>query len=66
MEHTQEPEIFIRTVFVGGQTDRQAFIQLIKERRELAKSKLPIDVVPAVGYTVITPRRGIHGGTEEL
>ena len=60
----QEPVITVSTVFAGNQTDRQAFIDLIKQRRELDKSKSAVDVEDVTGYTEITPNCGIHSGME--
>lgn len=62
----KEPVITVRTVFAGSQTDRQAFIDLIKQRRELAreKKKSPVDARGVTGYTKVTPRSGVHSGME--
>ena len=56
--------ITVRTVYAGSQTDREAFIDLIRQRRELAKIKTPVDVKGVIGYTKINPNSGIPGGLE--
>ena len=56
--------ITVRTVYAGSQTDREAFIDLIRQRRELAKIKTPVDVKGVTGYTKITPNSGMHSGME--
>ena len=66
MAKTKEPVISVSTIFAGNQTDCQAFIDLIKQRRELAKTKSPVDVKGVTGYTKITPNCGIHSGMEVI
>ena len=38
MAKAKEPVITVSTVFAGRQTDRQAFIDLIIQKKEIAKS----------------------------
>ena len=64
MAKTKEPVITVSTIFAGNQTDRQAFIDLIRQRRELSKMKSSVDVKGVIGYTKITPNCGIHSGME--
>ena len=64
MAKAKEPVITVSTVFAGRQTDRQAFIDLIIQKKEIAKSQLSLDAGRAAGYNEITPKRGIHSGTE--
>ena len=66
MAKTKEPVITVSTIFAGNQTDRQAFIDLIKQRRELSKMKSSVDVKGVMGYTKITPNCGIHSGMEVI
>ena len=64
MAKAKEPVITVNTVFVGRQTDRQAFIDLIIQKKEIVKSQLSLDAGRAAGYNEITPKRGIHSGME--
>lgn len=64
MAKAKEPVITVSTVFSGKQTDRQAFIDLIMQKKEIAKTQLSIDTGRTVGYNRITPKRGIHSGME--
>ena len=60
----KEAVITVKTVFAGTQTERQAFIDLIRQRRGLARTNSPVDEEAFIGYTEGTPRRGIHSGME--
>ena len=64
MAKAKETVITVSTVFAGTQSDRQAFIDLIRQRRELQKTKSPVDVKGVTGYTKITPNSGIRSGME--
>ncbi len=64
MAKAKEPVITVSTVFAGRQTDRQAFIDLIIQKKEIAKSQLSLDAGRAAGYNKTTPKRGIHSGME--
>ena len=64
MAKTKEPVITVTTIFAGNQTDRQAFIDLIKQRRELSKMKSSVDAKGVIGYTKVTPNCGVHSGME--
>ncbi len=64
MAKAKEPVITVSTVFAGRQTDRQAFIDLIIEKKEIAKSQLFIDSGLSTGYNKTTPNCGIHSGME--
>ena len=64
MAKAKEPVITVSTVFAGRQTDRQAFIDLIIQKKEIAKSQLSLDAGRAAGYNEITPKCGIHSGME--
>ena len=66
MAKTKEPIITVTTIFAGNQTDRQAFIDLIKQRRALAKMKSAVDAKGVIGYTKITPNCGVHSGMEVI
>lgn len=59
MAKTQEPVITVRAVFAGTRTDRQAFIDLILEKR-----KFTVDMNDNNPYNKVNPNRGVHGGTE--
>ena len=60
----KKPVITVKTVFAGTQTERQAFIDLIRQRRGLARTNSPVDEDAVIGYTESTPRSGIHSGME--
>ncbi len=64
MAKAKEPVITVSTIFAGRQTDRQAFIDLIIQKREIDKSQFSLDIVPPARYNEITPNCGIHSGTE--
>ena len=64
MAKAKEPVITVSTVFAGRQTDRQAFLDLIIQKKEIAKSQLSLDAGRATGYNETTPKRGIHSGME--
>ena len=64
MAKAKEPVITVSTVFSGKQTDRQAFIDLIIQKKEIAKTQLSLDAGRAAGYNGTTPKRGIHSGME--
>ncbi len=64
MAKAKEPVITVSTVFARRQTDRQAFIDLIIQKKEIAKSQLFLDTGCAAGYNETTLKRGIHSGME--
>ena len=66
MAKTKEPVITVSTIFAGRQTDRQAFIDLIIQKKEIAKSQLSLDIISGKRYNEITPNCGIHSGTEVI
>ncbi|MDE7219553.1 MAG: hypothetical protein K2O45_08040 [Oscillospiraceae bacterium] len=66
MAKAKEPVITVSTVFAGRQTDRQAFIDLIIQKKEIAKSQVALDIVPSGRYNEITPNCGIHSRTEVI
>ena len=64
MAKTKEPVITVSTVFAGRQTDRQAFIDLIIQKKEIGKSQLSLGAERVARYNEITPKCGIHSGME--
>lgn len=64
MAKAKEPVITVSTIFAGGQTDRQAFLDLIAQKRIVDKSQFNIDFMQQTCYNEDTPKRGIHSGTE--
>ena len=66
MAKTKEPVITVSTIFAGRQTDRQAFIDLIIQKKEIAKSQLSLDIISSKRYNEITPNCDIHSGTEVI
>ena len=66
MAKAKEPVITVSTVFAGRQTDRQAFIDLIIQKKEIAKSQVSLDIISSVRYNEITSNCGIHSGTEVI
>ena len=64
MAKAKEPVITVSTIFAGRQTDRQAFIDLIIQKKEIAKTQFSLDAGRATGYNGTTPKRGIHSGME--
>lgn len=64
MAKAKEPVITVSTIFAGGQTDRQAFLDLIAQKRMVDKSQSNIDFIQPSCYNKDTPKRGIHSGTE--
>ena len=66
MAKAKEPVITVSTVFSGKQTDRQAFIDLIIQKKEIAKSQVSLDIIKCMGYNEITPNCGIHSRTEVI
>ena len=56
MSKNNEPIITVSTVFVGKQTDRQAFIDLIVQKKKIDKKQLNIDISQYKEYTEITPK----------
>lgn len=66
MAKAKEPVITVSTVFSGRQTDRQAFIDLIMQKKEIAKTQVSLDIVSPMRYNKITPNCGIHSGTEVI
>ena len=66
MAKAKEPVITVSTVFTGRQTDRQAFIDLIRQKKEIAKSQVALDITTPMRYNEITPNCGIHSRTEVI
>ena len=66
MAKAKEPVITVSTIFAGRQTDRQAFIDLIIQKNEIAKSQLSLDIISSKRYNEITPNCGIHIGSEVI
>ena len=66
MAKAKEPVITVSTVFAGRQTDRQAFIDLIMQKKVIAKSQVALDIITPVRYNEITPNCGIHSRTEVI
>ena len=66
MAKAKEPVITVSTVFSGKQTDRQAFIDLIMQKKEIAKSQVSLDITGRMRYNEITPNCGIHSRTEVI
>ena len=66
MAKAKEPVITVSTVFAGRQTDRQAFIDLIIQKKEIEKSQPSMDITAPTRYNEITPNCGIHSGTEVI
>ena len=66
MAKAKEPVITVSTVFAGRQTDRQAFIDLIIQKKEIVKPQVALDVSVPMRYNIITPNCGIHSGTEVI
>ncbi len=66
MAKAREPVITVSTVFAGGQTDRQAFIDLIIQKKEIVKSQVSLDIAERIGYNEITPNFVIHSRTEVI
>ena len=66
MAKAKEPVITVSTVFAGRQTDRQAFIDLIIQKKEIAKSQVTLEISVPVRYNEITPNCGIHSRTEVI
>ena len=66
MAKTKEPVITVSTIFAGRQTDRQAFIDLIIQKKEIAKTQFSLDAEHATGYNGTTPKCGIHSGMEVI
>ena len=64
MAKAKEPVITVSTIFAGKQTDRQAFIDLIIQKKEIAKSQFSIDSGLSAEYNGTTPNCGIHSGME--
>lgn len=65
MPKEKEPVITVSAVFDGGQTDRQAFLDLILQKQMIVKTQSNIDISKSMRYTKDTPKRGIHSGTED-
>ena len=66
MAKAKEPVITVSTIFAGRQTDRQAFIDLIIQKKEIAKSQFSLDITAQMRYNETTPNCGIHSGTEVI
>ena len=62
MAKAKEPVITVSTIFAGKQTDRQAVIDLIMQKKEIAKSQLSLDITAQMRYNETTPNCGIHSG----
>ena len=62
MSRAKKPIITVSTVFAGKQTDRQAFIDLILQKREIEKTH--VDSIRRATYNIDHPERGIHSGME--
>ena len=58
MAKAKEPVITVSTIFAGRQTDRQAFIDLIIQKKEIAKSLLSIDITTPMRYKAICNQKG--------
>ncbi len=66
MAKAKEPVITVSTIFAGRQTDRQAFIDLIIQKKEIAKSQVFVDITTPIRYNEVTPNCGIHSRTEVI
>lgn len=66
MAKAKEPVITVSTIFAGKQTDRQAFIDLIIQKKEIAKSQVSVDITAPMRYNKDTPNCGIHSRTEVI
>ena len=66
MAKSKEPVITVSTIFAGRQSDRQAFIDLIIQKKEIEKSQPSMDITASIRYNEITPNCGIHSGTEVI
>ncbi len=66
MAKAKEPVITVSTIFAGKQTDRQAFIDLIIQKKEIAKSQVSVDITAPAQYNKDTPNCGIHSRTEVI
>ena len=66
MAKAKEPVITVSTIFAGRQSDRQAFIDLIIQKKEIEKSQPSMDITAPTRYNEITPNCGIHSGTEVI
>ena len=66
MAKAKEPVITVNTIFAGRQTDRQAFIDLIMQKKVMEKSQFPIGITAPMRYNEATPNCGIHSGTEVI
>ena len=66
MAKAKEPVITVSTIFAGKQTDRQAFIDLIMQKKEIAKTQVSVDITTLTRYNEITPNYGIHSRTEVI
>ena len=66
MAKAKEPVITVSTIFAGRQSDRQAFIDLIIQKKEIEKSQPSMDIITPIRYNEITPNCGIHSGTEVI
>ena len=66
MAKAKEPVITVSTIFAGKQTDRQAFIDLIIQKKEIVKTQFSLDAGRETGYNGITPNCGIHSGMEVI
>ncbi len=66
MAKAKEPVITVSTIFAGKQTDRQAFIDLIIQKKEIAKSQVSVDITVPMRYNETTPNCGIHSRTEVI
>ena len=66
MAKTKEPVITVSTIFAGRQTDKQAFIDLIIQKKGNVKSQVPLGITASMRYNETTPNCGIHSGMEVI
>ena len=66
MAKTKEPVITVSTIFAGRQTDRQAFIDLVIQKKENEKARFPLGITAPMRYNEPTPNCGIHSGMEAI
>ena len=66
MAKIKEPVITVSTIFAGRQTDKQAFIDLIIQKKGNVKSQFPLGITAPMRYNETTPNCGIHSGMEVI
>ena len=66
MAKAKEPVITVSTIFAGRQTDKQAFIDLIIQKKGNVKSQVPLGITTPMRYNETTPNCGIHSGMEVI